>query len=331
MKILIVGCGFIGEIHLKIIKKYNLAEVAILEKDPERRKAISKKYRIEEVYKDFDEALKKGFDGVIICSPYSMHAEHAIKFMGAVKGIMVEKPMAYVLEDAKKKVAAAKKSKSFLLIAYCLRFCEPCIKIKEMITGGDLGNVFSMRASVSSKGALSDPVSGYIRKKEFSRGIIYDYSHEIDYSKWFIGKKVKEIYCKSFNSGYTKWPVFDTADIILKFENNEVSSIHMDYLQASFRRSIEVYGTKGTLIWDNCDYWAPAAEHFKFSSVASAKWHEIKVNSDSEKMYLKQLHHYIKCLNNEEKPMVSGEEGLDLVKIITACVNSVDHGKIVYL
>ena len=216
---------------------------------------------------------------------------------------MIEKPITNTVEDAKKIITLAKKNKSFILVAYCLRFYDPFIKMKEIVANGELGNVFSIRAVVSARRALTDAVSDYRSKRTSGGGIIHDYSHEIDYLKWFIEEKVKEIYCKGFNLEHREWDIFDTADIILEFENNKIGSIHMDYIQAPFRRSLEIYGTKGTLLW--CNFG-----DIKFYSETSQKWCKIRVDKSFGKMYLKQLQHYIRCINSKDKPMVSGSEGL---------------------
>lgn len=324
MKILVVGCGYIGEIHLKILKKYGLTEVAVCENNINRLKTIQTQYNIEESYHDINQVPIDKFDGAIICTPNNLHAEHAIRFMEFSPGIMVEKPMAHTVEDAKKMLLMAEKHKKFIQVAYRLRFYEPYIKMKKMITEGDLGDVFSMRAIVSSKRTLTDAFSNYREKREFGGGIIHDYSHEIDYSKWFLEEKVKNIYSQGFCLKHKEWNTFDTADIVLIFENSKTSSIHLDYIQPVIRRSVEIYGTKGTLLW----------EHFKdikFYSDDWAKWYEIRIDNDQEKSYLKQLQHYIKCIKYEEEPIVTGYEGLDVMKIIEGCINSSDNNKIVKL
>lgn len=329
MKILIIGCGFIGELHLSIIKKHNLSEVAVCESNPKRLKEISEKYKVKEVYNNIDGALKNNFNGVIICTPNNKHAEHVIKCIKLLKGlkaIFVEKPMAHTVADAKRMLSYAKENKIQLFIGYYMRIYDPLVKMKEMILNGglsgQLGKIIGVRALMSSKRILTDALTDYRSKREFGGGIIHDLSHEIDYTKWLVGERVEAIYCNGFNLEHKKWDTFDTADIILKFENNKIGSIHIDYIGAATRRAIEIYGTKGTLLWS---YF----ENIKFYSEGWARWYDIKVDLDFDKLFLDQLQNYIRCIKGEMEPTVSGDEGLEIVKIIEGCIKSADNNEII--
>lgn len=327
MKILIDGTGFIGEVHLKILLKYKLADVAICEINKDRLSEIINRYDIEEYYSDFNEAFDKGiFDGVVICTPNNIHAEHAIRFLKKGIGVLVEKPMTHSVEDAKKIVEAAEENKTFIYVAYVLRHHDSFLKIKELISEGEIGDLFSMRAVVSSRNTLTDAVSSYRGRIETGGSIIHDYSHEIDYSIWFFNKKIKEVYCKGFKLEHKNWNTFDCTDIFLIFDDKKTSSIHLDYIQPPERRYIELYGTKGTLLWSD-------GNDIKFYSEYMARWFDIRVDNffNFDKPYLKQLKHYIMCLNGENKPPVSGWDGLEIVKIINLCLESAKNNKNVFL
>lgn len=322
MKILIDGAGFIGEVHLNILLKYKLANVAISEVNENRLKEISRKYKIEECYKNIDEALDEGnFDGAVICTPNNIHAEDSIKFLKRGIGVLVEKPMTHTIEDAERMVKEAEKNNTFIYVAYVIRHTDSFIQIKDMISKGDLGELFSIRAVVSSRRTLTDAVMKYRGKSANGGSVIHDYSHEIDYSMWFMEEQLEEIYCKGFNLVYKDWDTYDSSDIILTFKNNKTSSLHMDYIQPANRRSIELYGTKGTLLWTD-------GEDIKFYSEAWAKWINIRVENffDFDKPFFKQMQHYIGCLKKERKPLVSGSDGLEVVKIINKCIESSEKG-----
>ncbi len=73
MKLLIQGCGYIGEVHLRMIKTFKLCDVAICDINEDRLKELSKKYDIDECYMDLVKAVQQPFDGVIICTPNFLH------------------------------------------------------------------------------------------------------------------------------------------------------------------------------------------------------------------------------------------------------------------
>jgi UDP-N-acetylglucosamine 3-dehydrogenase len=325
MKILIVGCGYMGELHLRILKNKKLADVAIYDKNKERLEEISQKYDIKEKYLDLNKALNNNVSGAIVCTPNNFHSENAIQIMDHGISVMVEKPISNSVTDAEKMIKIADKKKLFIFVGYTLRFVKPYIKIKNMIHEGKLGNIFSLKGVVSSRRALTDAVSNCREQEESGGGIVLDFSHEIDYARWFVGTKVKEVYCKGSKIVHKNWNVEDTADIILTFDNNVTSSIHMDYLQPFFYRSLEVYGTRGTILWRDF-------ENIKFYSEDDNKWFDIEVEKmDFDEVYYQELKHYIDCLLNNKKPMITGEDALITLKIADSCINSTRKNNIIYI
>jgi len=327
VKLMIVGCGFIGEIHLQAIVNNGLADVMIVDRDETRLDFISDKYGIDEKYTNIDKALEKGPDGVLICTPYNLHAEQVLQVAGRVRGVMVEKPMTFTVEEAQRMKDGVAAPGTFVIVAYCLRFSDPFIRLKTMADRGDFGNIFSIRASVSSRRALSDPVSGYIRDGAFTHGIVFDYSHEIDYCGWLAGSRAGEVMCRSRNSGFGPRLVEDTAELLIRYENGAVCSIHMDYLQTSFRRAVEIYGTGGTALWSTCDFFSPESDFIHYTREGSDGWMREKVSSDVQAMYLEQLKHFIRCLEKKDEPAVGITRGTEIMKTICACVASSDSGQ----
>ncbi|MHC1771796.1 MAG: Gfo/Idh/MocA family protein [Flexilinea sp.] len=102
---------------------------------------------------------------------------------------------------AKEIVDLCDKYNRFAFIAYCLRFAPPYKKIKTLVDSGELGKVFSIRASVAGKKAITDAHTNYRTVKKLGGGVISDFSHEIDYSLWFAGKPVKMVKINWFKSG----------------------------------------------------------------------------------------------------------------------------------
>ena len=321
-KILIDGAGFIGEVHLNVVLKYDLADVAVVETNEDRLGEMVRKYGLKEYYTNIDEAVKKKrFDGAVICTPNHLHAEHSIRFLEKGVGVLVEKPMAHTLEDAQKMVGAAAENGTFIYVAYVIRKTDTFIRIKKIIEEGQLGELFSVRAVVSSRRTLTDAVMKYRGKKATGGSVVHDYSHEIDYSLWFIQEKVKDVFCRGANIIYKDWETYDTTDILINFNNEKTSSLHLDYIQPPNRRAIELYGTKGTLLWTDC-------EDIRLYSESWAKWITVRVESffDFDRPYYLQLRHYIDCLDGKKEPEVSGEEGLYIVRIIEKCLESAETG-----
>ena len=113
--IAIVGCGKIFSKHFLSIKnqekKGNLKLVAICDDN----KKLINSLKIEGIakYTKISDLLKnEEIDIVSILTPSGLHFENAMLFAGKVKTVIIEKPLALRLSDAKKMVAHFKKKKN---------------------------------------------------------------------------------------------------------------------------------------------------------------------------------------------------------------------------
>lgn len=318
MKLLVQGAGYIGEVHLTSITKYKLCEVALCEMNEERLRIVAEKYQITETYTSLEEALLHPFDGVIICTPNFAHKGGLERCIRAGLNVMLEKPMAESLESAEQMYQLCREHNRFAFVAYCLRFAAPYRRIKAMIEEGKLGQVFSIRASVAGKKAISDAKTNYRTIRSQGGGVISDFSHEIDYALWFAGAPVREVKCIGNQAVHKDWDVLDTAELLIDCENNITLSIHMDFLQPYFGRTIEIYGTNGAIRWrDN--------ECIKFYDIASDTWIDMESAINWEHVYRDEIIHYLDCLTHNKRPLVDEESGYKTYQVIAACTKSAEE------
>lgn len=309
MKLLVIGCGYIGKVHLATITKFKLCDAAVCEVDPTRLRETADEFGIAERYGSLDEALKNRFDGAVICTPNFAHMDDMKKCMDAGLDVMLEKPLSTTYEAGREMVEYAASKGKWAFVAYCLRFAPTYARIREYVQSGELGKVFSIRASVAGKKAITDAKTDYRTKKSLGGGVISDFSHEIDYSLWFVGKPVTRVLSSSRRAVQKDWDVDDTAELILDCEGDVSISVHMDFLQPYFGRSIEVYGTKGAIRWrDN--------EPLKVYLEENGDWQDVELAIDWEKVYRDEMEHYLDCLRNKKRPLVDEVWGCEIMRIV---------------
>src|ERR1039457_4835952 len=100
INIALIGCGFLGQRHLKTLhalkNKANI--IAICDHHLEHAKALGRQYHVP-IIQDYREIAGQ-IDAVSICTPTITHAEIASYFLNKGVHTFVEKPITYSLEEA---------------------------------------------------------------------------------------------------------------------------------------------------------------------------------------------------------------------------------------
>lgn len=104
MKILVVGANNFGQMHLSGIKNM---DISIVERKPEVIKRTKERYKIENVYSSYNDAIKDNFDIVDLVVPHYLHREMAIAAMEHGSNVLVEKPIATTIADGEAMIKAS--------------------------------------------------------------------------------------------------------------------------------------------------------------------------------------------------------------------------------
>ena len=141
--------------------------------------------------------------------------------------------------------------------------------------------------------------------------------HEIDYLYWFFGN-IRDIFSVTGRFSDLNIKAEDLSAIILKFKNNVIAEVHLDYFQQPSARNCKIIGTKGTLTWDI------ESNIVKYYDVKKKKWLEKSKlrNYDINKPYIKELNHFVNCIKGKDKPINDLKQGIYILKVALAVKKS---------
>src|SRR5262245_14895408 len=96
--------------------------VAAYSRDQGRADAFAERHAARAAYSKLADLLNDSrVDGVFVCSPNVLHAEHVIQAARAGKHVLCEKPMATTIADAARMVQACRAARVKLGVAFNLR------------------------------------------------------------------------------------------------------------------------------------------------------------------------------------------------------------------
>jgi predicted dehydrogenase len=312
----IIGLGYQGKIHLRNCLHLNEAKVLGVADISAKALKFARSIGVKNVYTDYGDLLKnEQLDAVVISLPNFLHLEGAIKAAEAGKDILLEKPLARNVEEGKKILSGVRKNGVRLMLGYGLRFNPVLKKIRDKIADGFFGDVQIVEATNVSGGPFSSksdrvgpiPVSSWWFDKELAGGgALLDLgSHMIDLLTWYFGEVID---VKSYLEYMFNMELEDVATCMLKFKDGPVATVNAGWFSKDFIRSIQICGTAKNL-------WVSIPP----SSTLSIVWKDVKRkfglhNDDSN--YL-ELEYFVKCLQKDEEPHPSGEEGMISLQIVS--------------
>jgi UDP-N-acetylglucosamine 3-dehydrogenase len=301
----------------------------------ERAQELAEKYG-GKAYADYKELLAdKSIDAVSVCTSNYYHAPITIDALKAGKHVLCEKPMATSIEDAKKMIEAATNAGKFLMIGHNQRLADAHIRAKEILNTGELGKILSFRTTFGHGGpelwsADQGLHTWFFKKKDAYVGAMGDLGvHKADLIRWLIGDEIAEV--KAFvttldkkNEKDSLIEVDDNAVCILKSKSGIVGTLTASWTYYGAEdNSTVLYCSNGVMkIYDNPDF--PIVVTKKNREQIFYKVGKIQTNESQSKSGVVDM--FVDSLNTDTKPEISGEEGLEALKIIIACMESSEKG-----
>ena len=172
-----------------------------------------------------------------------------------------------------------------------------------------------------------DYTKGYAARDDLGGGVILTNIHEIDYLHWFFGE-VLEVFSVTGKYSDLKISADDLSVAIIKFKNNVIAELHLDYFQKPEFRSCKVIGTKGTAYWDS------EANTVMFHDNKKNKWIKVLEESihDRNSMFKEELVHFLSCVRKRKTTINPLEiDGIKTLKIGLAIVKSSKAKKVIRL
>jgi predicted dehydrogenase len=327
MKILVIGCGSIGERHIKNLKSLSAGSIIAYDINSDRLQEIKEKYSLD-VFENIDVAFHQNPDAVIVCTPPTLHIPMAIKAVDHNAHVFIEKPLSHSLENVDDFLTRAKKKKRMVFVGYNLRFHKGIRLLKQLLEVEVIGRPLVIRAEFGQYlpdwRPSQDYTKSYTANKSMGGGIILDGSHEIDYVRWFAGE-IKEVFCLADTLSTLDVDVEDTAEILLKTEKNIIAEIHLDFIQRAYSRTCKIIGTQGTLIWDYVE------NIVKLFSPDIKQWKTYPIQTDPNEMYFEEMKHFLNCVNGKSNLLIDGYSAKKVLEIALAAKKSAEVGKAIQL
>jgi len=318
LKFLIAGYGSIGKRHLENIISNNNSEIIVYSKRKDLSNLRKKNIKI---FNSLEKCLAEKPNIGFITNETVHHVPVSKKLATAGLDLFIEKPLSNSTKSVSELVKLTKTKKLVTLMGCNLRFHECIKKIKSLIEQEKIGKIISVQVECGTYlpdwHPNEDYSKGYSARDDLGGGVVLTCIHEIDYLYWFFGE-VKEVFSFTGKFSNLKIKSDDLSAIIMKFRNNVIAEIHLDYFQKPETRSCKIIGTKGMIVWNSSN------NQVKLYNLKNNKWStKLKIkNYKKNDMYKKELAHFINCIKQKKKSLNDISQGQYVLKIALGIIKS---------
>jgi UDP-N-acetylglucosamine 3-dehydrogenase len=300
MRVGVIGAGAMGQNHIRTYGMIKDAElVGIADVDKARIDQLSKQYDTEG-YTDYHDLLKCDLDAVSVVVPTTLHRQIALDVIASGTSLLVEKPIADTVENAKAINYAANSENVTLMIGHIERFNPAVVKMKQLMDSGKLGKVVSI--STSRVG----PYNPRIRDV----GVILDIGvHDIYIISYLYGGRVCEVYAIA---GKEIHSFEDHASIFLRYEGDRAGIVETNWLTPHNVRKFAVIGTDGVAYGDYMEQKV---------TIHDKEWvREAKIEKKEPLMC--ELESFLSSCRSHQEPVTTGEDGIHALNVAIAAIES---------
>lgn len=314
VRLAIVGCGGVAQSkYLPAVARLKtlwdpVELVAIAEPREEHGRKVAATYRVE-WFADAPSMLSAcELDAALVLSTDAHHAEHALACFQHGLHVLVEKPIATTLTEAKEMCDAADAAGRQLMIVANKRFSPPYRRARALLDGGALREV----ASFSGKFNL-----GYDYVQLLEGGTI----HMFDLTRYLMGDvaELSAVGLKRYPDVNPDYAI-DNVAAMMRFRSGAIGSLMTSASALSLKpwERVEIVGRHAWLeIDDQLELRIYEAEE-----AATRSWRPVVPNTlmfDEEfGGYLGILEHFLQVVRGSEEPSVTGWDGYRALELLRA-------------
>ena len=328
MRVAVIGVGSMGLNHLRVYTDLDDVEVVgAADINEERLDAVRDRFSTA-AYKDYRELFdKERPEAVSITVPTSEHEKVASYALQCGAHVLLEKPISATVEEGRRIIALAKEMKRQLMVGHIIRFNPAIQSLKKRLMNGDLGDIFQIFCR------RIGPFPERIRDV----GVVVDLApHDVDIMRFLTGLNPVRVYAETERRIHTEHE--DLMFGILRFPGKLTGALELNWLTPKKIRETLVIGEKGLFQVDDLMQDLYFYENAHASNSLWSPLNTIRGVSEGSMTRFKlqrqeplkaELEAFIRAIRDESPLPVTGEDGLEALRLALALVESGKTHKVI--
>jgi predicted dehydrogenase len=320
IKVGVVGCGYWGPNLIRNFRSLPDCSLKMMCDISEQRLShLRNVYPEVKGEVDFSHMLNgAGLDAIVVATSVHLHYSMAKASLLAGKHTLIEKPMAASSRECEELIEIAKQKGLILMVGHTFLYSPAVKKIKEIVDWGDIGELRYISARRLNLGLFQKDIN-----------VTWDLApHDLSIIMHIMGEPPQSVSCSG--STHVTPGVEDVTAMTLSFPRNRSAMVQSSWLDPRKVREMTFVGSKRMIVYDDV---APLEKIRIFDSRVErpphydtfAEFQYAYHYGDMYAPYIKQeeplkaeCQHFLDCIRSGAKPLTSGTQGLELVRILEA-------------
>ena len=319
----VIGYGYWGPNLVRNFQESDVSSVTMVSDLNEARlKLVRSRYpAVQTTIEHRDLMTSESVDAVIIATPVRTHFDLAMSALKAGKHVLVEKPLAETSEQATALIAEAKRRGLVLMVDHTFIYTGAVRKLREMVVGGELGNIYYYDSKRVNLGLFQTDVS-----------VIWDLAvHDLAIMAYVFPHR--PIAVSANGIGHVPGKPANVAYLSIYFEAQMMAHINVSWLSPVKLRQTLIGGDRRMIVYDDLE---PSEKIKVYDHGIELKTKESVYETmvgyrtgdmwaprlDTTEALSRETRHFVDCVENGVAPESGGEAGLYVVRILEAATRS---------
>ena len=308
IRIALIGCGRIGQMHATNLNRHNRTELAmVFDADQQSAQTVAQTFGVQSVSSAEEIFTSGDVDGVLIASVTSTHADFIEMSVAAGKPVLCEKPIDLDLNRVNRCAQKISGTSVPVQIGFNRRYDPGHSSAREAVLAGEIGELHQV---IITSRDPEVPPRAYL---EAAGGLFRDMTiHDFDLARFMLGEEPTEVFAIANALIDPKLGAdlneVDSAMFILRTDSGKQCHINNSRTAVyGYDQRVELMGSNGMLISDNCK--PNEVRRYSGNGVEKASPYQFFFIERYTEAFMACLDGFADCIEKSAPPLSSFEDG----------------------
>ncbi len=323
----VIGCGYWGpNLVRNLVENRRCERVVVCDLDRGRLEHMLQRFPVEGGTTDFQDLLDDpALDAVMVATPLSGHYPLARRALESGKHVFVEKPFAHTSAQAQSLIDLGRENGRVVMVGHTFEYSPAVRKIREVIAGGELGEIYYISSTRVNLGLHQKDVS-----------VVWDLApHDLSMVFSWLGEYPVQV--SAVGRDYVQPGLPDVAFIDLIFGSGVLAHVQVSWLSPSKLRNTTIAGSRKMLVYDDTEHLEKVKifdkgvnykdpETFGEYQLSYRAGDIVSPKLDSYEPLQAEVDDFLRSIQDDDRPTADGVSGLRVVQVLEAAERSLNSG-----